>query len=164
MVHRLNQHSLSPLDAWCICLCSQPHIWQCLWHIALHINVCFTCHYVHVQSPRIIFLSADLLCSAVSLLFLHFLCHVAGQYWIKWNIHDPEKCEFVLWQVHSWNWYWAEFGSSWSRMGAVWEAESPEIPSIIRRGLVPNPYYMSHITLGLCHRLKLIVPRNTNMY
>ena len=55
MVHRLNQHSLSPLDAWCICLCSQPHICQCLWCIALHINVCFTCHYVHVQSPRIIF-------------------------------------------------------------------------------------------------------------
>ena len=55
MVHRLNQHSLSPLDAWCICLCSQPHICQCLWYIALHINVCSTCHYVHVQLPCIIF-------------------------------------------------------------------------------------------------------------
>ena len=72
MVHRLNQHSLSPLDAWRICLCSQPHICQCLWYIALHIKVCFTCHYVHVQSLRLFFLSANLLCSAMSLLFFAF--------------------------------------------------------------------------------------------
>ena len=44
-----------------------------VYNIALHINICFTCHYVHVQALRIFFLSANLLCSAMSLLFFAFL-------------------------------------------------------------------------------------------
>ena len=45
MVHRLNQHSLSPLDAWCISLCSQAHIFQCLWFIGTYVSFVITCMY-----------------------------------------------------------------------------------------------------------------------